>query len=205
MNKKVKIILAFVLVEITVLGLIFFIVDYNRTKKQELPVFCILTGIYQDGGTTVYMGLGYKVIAFYEFDSNEDTGYYDKIHIGTWFMTFESAHKRDSIDSVKEMKTEELKRQFTILKDLEKNDETGKYNYYVIDQYYNKPIVIKVENKYNLKENVTYEFTFKGKTTVRIGYDVSKIFDNFQITNITEINNTRDSGITNTTLNVKTD
>lgn len=47
--------------------LLFFAIDYSRVKKQEIPIFCTNFGgvtSIQDGGTTEYYGLGYKVIAF---------------------------------------------------------------------------------------------------------------------------------------------
>lgn len=185
MNKKIKVILTIVLINIIILGLIFFVVDYNKVKKQELPVFCVYIDTYHDGGTIEYLGLGYKVIAFHKFDMEEDTGYHDKIHIGSWFMTYKSAlNKKNNISATK---NEELIREITILKDLEQTDKTGKYNYYVIQQYQEKPLVIQVEKKYNLEENTTYEFTFIGSTAERIGYSVSKIFDNFEINNIKEL------------------
>ena len=67
-----------------VLGIIFFVVDYNRVQKQEKPIFCIKNpaGTYMDGGTVEYFGLGYKVIDF-----NTLAGF-DDIKIGTWFMDY---------------------------------------------------------------------------------------------------------------------
>lgn len=84
MKKKIKI-LFIIIVTIVILGIIFFIVDYNRVKKQELPMFCIKSpaGVLLDGGTVEYFGLGYKVIDF-----NTLSGF-DEIKIGTWFMKYE--------------------------------------------------------------------------------------------------------------------
>ncbi len=41
-----------------------FIVDYNKVKNNEKPIFCILEQEVNDGGTKIYLGLGYKVIDF---------------------------------------------------------------------------------------------------------------------------------------------
>ena len=83
MKKGIKIFLI-ALGIIIILGLIFFGVDYNRVKNGENPIFCIrnLAGIYMDGGTVEYFGLGYKVIDFNMLNG------YDEIKIGSWFMKY---------------------------------------------------------------------------------------------------------------------
>lgn len=69
---------------IVVLGIVFFVVDYNRVKNQEKPIFCIqnTAGMLADGGTIEYFGLGYKVIDFHTIAG------FDNIKIGTWFMDY---------------------------------------------------------------------------------------------------------------------
>ncbi len=83
MKKSFKII-GIILGVIIILGIIFFIVDYNRVQKQEKPIFCIKNpaGAIKDGGTVEFFGLGYKVIDFHTL-----TGF-DDIKIGTWFMDY---------------------------------------------------------------------------------------------------------------------
>ena len=83
MKKGLKILLIIIGI-IIVLGIIFFVVDYNRVQKQEKPIFCIQNpaGIINDGGTIEYFGLGYKVIDFHTL-----AGYND-IKIGSWFMNY---------------------------------------------------------------------------------------------------------------------
>lgn len=84
MKKGMKI-LFIILGVIIILGLIFFAIDYNRVKNGEKPIFCIrnLAGIYMDGGTIEYFGLGYKIIDFNRLDG------YDEVKIGTWSMKYE--------------------------------------------------------------------------------------------------------------------
>lgn len=81
---KKKKVLVGILVTVMILGITFFVIDYNRVKKQQKPIFCIKNpaGVYQDGGTVEYFGLGYKVIDFNRL------GGYDEIKIGTWFMDY---------------------------------------------------------------------------------------------------------------------
>ena len=83
MKKGLKICFSIIGV-IAILGIVFFVVDYNRVQKQEKPIFCIKNpaGTYMDGGTVEYFGLGYKVIDF-----NTLAGF-DDIKIGTWSMVY---------------------------------------------------------------------------------------------------------------------
>jgi len=82
--KKILKVVAGILGIIVVLGIVFFMVDYNRVKNQEKPIFCIQNpdGGIMDGGTIEYFGLGYKVIDFHTIAG------FDNIKIGTWFMDY---------------------------------------------------------------------------------------------------------------------
>ena len=83
MRKALKVI-GIILGIIIILGLIFFVVDYNRVKNNERPIFCISNpaGTISDGGTVEFFGLGYKVIDFHTLAG------FDDIKIGTWFMDY---------------------------------------------------------------------------------------------------------------------
>ena len=83
MKKGLKIISS-VLGIVIILGFIFFVVDYNRVKNNERPIFCIKNpaGTILDGGTVEFFGLGYKVIDFHTL-----TGF-DDIKIGTSSMEY---------------------------------------------------------------------------------------------------------------------
>ena len=95
---------------IVVLGIVFFVVDYNRVKNQEKPIFCIKSpaGGIMDGGTIEYFGLGYKVIDFHTIAG------FDDIKIGTWFMdyddfeevikAYEKKHEEDALKNMKIIK-----------------------------------------------------------------------------------------------------
>ena len=95
--KKLLKVIGIVLGIIVVLGIVFFIVDYNRVQKQEKPIFCIQNpaGIISDGGTIEYFGIGYKVIDFHTLAG------YDDIKIGSWLMDYN--------DFEEEMKEYEMK------------------------------------------------------------------------------------------------
>lgn len=69
---------------IILLGIIFFTVDYYRLKNNETPIFVVKGIVYRDGGTTEYLGLGYKII-----DYNMTNGY-DEIKFGSWFMKYDN-------------------------------------------------------------------------------------------------------------------
>lgn len=81
MKKGVKIALIIVGI-VVILGLIFFVVDFNRAKNQERPIFCIKGETYRDGGTVEYWGLGYKVIDFHSLSG------YNEVQIGSWGMQY---------------------------------------------------------------------------------------------------------------------
>lgn len=52
------------------------------TKYQTGPFFAIRTQVYKDGGTSVYHGLGYKVIKYAQTEGRQD------IEIGPWSMKY---------------------------------------------------------------------------------------------------------------------
>ena len=63
---KIKILIAFL--AILALGITFGIVDFNRVAvKHKKPLFAIGTNLKKDGGSGVYIGLGYAI---------EITGYF---------------------------------------------------------------------------------------------------------------------------------
>ena len=82
MKKSVKIV-GIILGIIILLGIIFFAIDYNRAKNNEQPMLCVQIDEANDGGTKIYLGLGYKVIDF-----NTLSGF-DDVKIGTWFMNYD--------------------------------------------------------------------------------------------------------------------
>lgn len=199
------------LIILVVLGLIFFTVDYNRVKNQKKPLFCIydIRGSYQDGGTQEYLGLGYKVIDFHKLESflsenveiviteensvveakDFSVGVYDKIHIGSWFMTYDSAlrQRENGVVSVA-IKPVEFKRTYTVLEQIEKNER--KYNFYAIEKdYWKTPTVIKLENTFEIEENSNYEFTFRGNSGEGMvsGYTISEIFEEFEVVGIENV------------------
>ncbi len=100
--KKVVKIIGIIIGIIVVLGIVFFTIDYNRVKNNELPLFCIQIDEANDGGTRIYLGLGYKVIDF-----NTISGY-DDIKIGTWFMDYEDFNEKIKIYDEEYNKTQYL-------------------------------------------------------------------------------------------------
>lgn len=83
MKKKLVLIIS----TLVVLSFIFFIVDYIRIKNMKLPVLCIKYSTYLDGGSSEYLGLGYKVIVYKESSIGEKSTIKD-IKIGSIFMKF---------------------------------------------------------------------------------------------------------------------
>ncbi len=100
MKKSVKIV-GIILGIIILLGIIFFAIDYNRAKNNEQPMLCVQIDEANDGGTKIYLGLGYKVIDF-----NTLSGF-DDVKIGTWLMNYE-----DFNDEIKKYNEEFEKKQY---------------------------------------------------------------------------------------------
>ena len=73
-----------ILIILAVIWMAFLITDIIMLETGNRPIFSIKQGTYLDGGTTVYLGLGYKVIDYDVLDGY--TGY----RIGTWFMKYNS-------------------------------------------------------------------------------------------------------------------
>ena len=87
--KNKKVILLSILLVIILLSCIFFMVDSKRVHNNELPIFCIRGEAYLDGGTTVYYGIGYKVIAFHSIIDSKTRTYFTEKKIGSWFMNYD--------------------------------------------------------------------------------------------------------------------
>lgn len=79
--KKGILIVLIILLIFFLMSLIFLSIDYTRVKNGETPKFSISNpgGMPLDGGTEIYLGLGYKIIDF-----NKLSGY-DEVKIGSWF------------------------------------------------------------------------------------------------------------------------
>ena len=80
-NKTEKIIL----IIFFALIMVFLITDIIMLELGKTPVFCIRAGRYLDGGTTVYIGMGYKIIDYNVLDG------YDGYKVGTLFMRYDSS------------------------------------------------------------------------------------------------------------------
>ncbi len=60
-------------------------VDYTLARQDHAPIFAIETLTYKDGGTKVYLGLGYKVIRYHVIDGRQDTDF------GSWFIHYNNS------------------------------------------------------------------------------------------------------------------
>ena len=78
-NKKVLMCTVLVIASLIMIGR-----DYYLTKEDRPPNFSIQADTYKDGGTKVYLGLGYKVI-----DYNQMGGRRDVVFIPLYLDMFE--------------------------------------------------------------------------------------------------------------------
>ena len=80
---------------------------------------------------------------------------------------------------------------YSIIEKLDISDESGNYDYYVIKEFQDDyPVVVKIDNKYNLEERKNYEFVLYGIKDDEKTYSQSEIFKDFEITDIRETNKT---------------
>ncbi|MNP51037.1 hypothetical protein D3C76_1453340 [compost metagenome] len=87
--RKYKKIFAIVILLITI-GLVTYNIDSKRISGDKKPIFVVPTLVAKDGGSTVYRGLGYKVIrwntiSIRQVDGNEVQGFMTGYEISTMF------------------------------------------------------------------------------------------------------------------------
>lgn len=160
MKKSLKVI-GIVLGVIVILGIVFFVVDYNRVQKQEKPIFCIQNpaGIINDGGTVEYFGLGYKVIDFHTIAG------FDDIKIGTWFMDYNDFNEEMKV--YEEKYEEELNKNKKYVINLFELKEISSITIDTLAQYDNKK---EFKDKESIEE--IYEVFADKKTNVESVNDI---------------------------------
>ncbi len=70
------------------LGITFFIVDYTHIKHDTKPIFVIQSEALKDGGTAIYIGIGYKVIRYNVSEPGSEETKYD-YEMRPWFISFD--------------------------------------------------------------------------------------------------------------------
>ena len=70
-----------VLLLIVVLWASIFVTDFYRVTRFEKPVFCVLTGSCDDGGSGKYRGLGYSIAIDGNFMPEDEYPGVTKYHI----------------------------------------------------------------------------------------------------------------------------
>lgn len=132
MKNKIKTILKILFI-IIVLGIVFYIVDSNRAKNNQKPLFCIKTGTLLDGGTIEYLGIGYKVIDFHTLAG------FDDVKIGSWSMDYDDF--RNEMKVYEERFEETLGSGVVVIKDGKINNET------LIENFLNKASIDSSEEQ----------------------------------------------------------
>lgn len=216
--KKVCIAIIIVIVLILILIGIFYLVDSNRAANNEAPIFCIESVTAADGGTKIYLGLGYKVIKF-----NTLSGY-KKTKIGPWSMQyedfkneiteFESQNEEDVFEvinyPVEGNTPEEIKQEVTckiVLKDYEILFY-GNTNFYM--NYKGEKIDVKnslIDKKITIDEVLKqaeqdYKDNIASKSDFLDGGSVQYIYDEFTIIKMNSFNGNKNVYIGNKDLNI---
>ncbi len=80
-------------------------------------------------------------------------------------------------------------RTYRVVADLNETDQTGQYNFVVVEQYQvEEPVVIKLDKQYKIEENANYEISFSGIKILEKEYSIKEIFENFQIVSVKKTN-----------------
>ncbi|MCI8291562.1 MAG: hypothetical protein HFJ25_04890 [Clostridia bacterium] len=80
-------------------------------------------------------------------------------------------------------------RTYRVVADLNETDQTGQYNFVVVEQYQvEEPVVIKLNKQYKIEENANYEISFNGIKILEKEYSIKEIFENFQIVSVKKTN-----------------
>ena len=152
-------------------------IDIVRVAKYDKrPLFAINTKTYKDGGTKEYIGLGYKVIDYYQLQGRRD------IEIGTWNLKYNNNPVTiQDIDVAIELNNDEEKtytsyykkfvRVITTLKSIDKKnkklvlgytDEDGKYSVDIVCNLVDEQMNI---DKFEKDKQITIIGTFKNYKT----------------------------------------
>jgi len=85
MEKKTvkKIVITFIVLIVIILTLI--CADIYKVLNNDEPLFSIKKSTYEDGGTTEYIGLGYKIFKIRKIEYSMD-----QIKIGTIFSSYKT-------------------------------------------------------------------------------------------------------------------
>lgn len=86
----------------------------------------------------------------------------------------------------KDSVTTQFTQTFYVVSDLNKTDNSGNFNYYVLEQFQkDNPAVVKINKTYKLENGKNYEITFKGlKSESAKEYSIFEIFNNFEMVSI---------------------
>ena len=175
----------------------YILVDETKNKK-DLACDDMLEGFYEDEKYSYFWSCAKNkyMIVKYKDGSKElisealknkhiDISVLDKFDIN--YIKEEKYSQDVNSDNLDNDKKVNFIKTYNVITDLKKTDQTGKYNYYVIEQYQlGEPTVIKINSKYKLQENMNYEFSFEGNKEDGKEYSIQEIFNTFEIVKIEE-------------------
>lgn len=197
-KKKIIVLILVILFTIFVLWIVGIIPKHiariyatNYLKKNYPKIELDYVDIEWNSSSDVYL-IKFKdnTDKLYEFIMNNR---YLPICIGHGLFEFEEDYRKKYEDIANNSKGTivQFTRTYNIIADLNRTDLVGENNYYVIEQYQLvEPTVIKISSDYNLQENASYEFSFKGEKIDGKNYSIQEIFDKFEIVKIEKTDKT---------------
>lgn len=151
-----------IIVTLAVVGCVLFFVDKNRVENGKAPKFAIKK-LDKNEKKATYLGLGYKVIAYFDEDGKEDFKNNKSYKIGSWFMNFKMKPEQKEVENKEEnVKIESVEDLYNYVKKEGKEfkkanedfskDEAKEQDFYVITnegENLNKEILDEFFEKYD--------------------------------------------------------
>lgn len=165
MKKRLKVFISMVII-LFIIDLVFFIIDYNRVRNNQLPLFSIKTEIFRDGGTS-----GFDETYF---SANVKQDYTDDNTQETY------NNPRDKVE------LESFTRTYKVLDIIKGNEST--YTFLTIRQYQCEEVeTVKVKtfltDSIQIGNNYEFKFQYEYK---RIKDNIKSIFENATLISISE-------------------
>lgn len=178
-GNKVLIITLIVAIIVTILGLVFNHYDTINVVHGKRPRFCIKFDV-DDGNKVIYLGLGYKVVAYTGVSPKEPYENHPYKKMIGWFDKFEKPLDHNNVEDIFEIKTIDDFYNMSITKENDIRNLTTQYSVfdaekdgvYVVTSGKNKEKFDNFMNKYSKGENAYMRLGYSTKEGELILYDI---------------------------------
>lgn len=161
------------------IGLVFYHYDSIRVVHGKRPRYCIKIDL-DDGNKVVYLGLGYKVVAYTGVSPKEPYGFHPYKKMIGWFDKFEKPLDHNMGEDITKIKTIDDFYNMSITKENDIRDLSPQYSVfdaekdgvYVATSGKNKEKFDSFMNRYSKGENAYIRLAYSTKEGELILYDI---------------------------------